>query len=99
MAKYRYATSRRRINYKGISAIVVIVAGIGLTAMTARSYFITKNIKNVEASIEQLENDKIKLKDELDGLEDATSDLEKKAEAMKEVLWRYEPVIIPDSMK
>lgn len=99
MAKYRYAKPRRRINYKGISIIFVIVAVVGLVFNTTRGYFITKNIKNAETSIEQVEKEKIELQEEIKALEEKTAELEAQAKELEEILWRYEPVIIPDSMK
>lgn len=99
MANYRYATPRRKINYQGISAILLIVAVIALSAISVRGFLITKNIKKAETSIEQIENDKIKLQEEIEDLEVITQGLEEEAETLKEILWRYEPVVIPDSMK
>ena len=99
MAKYRYVSTRRRINYKGISMILVAVSAIVFTGSLTSGYFIKKNIKKAEASIESIEKDKMNLEEELNTLQEKTEELEKEAEALEEILWRYEPVIIPDSMK
>lgn len=99
MAKYTYAKQRRHVNYKGFAAIILIISVALAGGMTARGFFITKAIKNAEKSIADVEKEKITLEEHFSILEEEATKLEEQVNELEEVLWRYEPVIIPDSMK
>lgn len=99
MAKYSYVTSRRRVDYKRIGLVLLCVSCIAAGGMGTRTYFIKQNIKDAKMSIAEIEKEKIILQEQLETLEQKTTELEEEANRLEEILWRYEPVVIPDSMK
>ncbi|MGL4362430.1 MAG: hypothetical protein ACRCSG_04000 [Cellulosilyticaceae bacterium] len=99
MAKYRYSKPKRRINFQAISIILLIISIMALGIVATKSYITTKNIKKTESSIVKVEKDKIILQEEILQLEESTETLEKELKRLEDLIWKYEPVIIPDSMK
>ena len=86
-------TSRRkRLNYKGISGVLAMIATVCMIGSMTKGYFIAQKIDKIEVKIEQKEKD-MKL------IQEDNTLLEKEIDKLTTALWNYQPILIPDSMK
>ena len=99
MGRYKKTSKRKRLNYKGISGVLTIIATVCMLASMTRGYLIVQKIENIEAQIEQQEKEKIEIQEEMKLIQEDNSLLEKEIEQLTAVLWNYQPILIPDSMK
>lgn len=101
MSTYRspYKTTRRRVNFKLIAALFALIGAISTISLTSISFSKSKKITNAKKQIETIKIETANIEKELPTLEKGVKDLSAEAESLKNILWRYEPVIIPESMK
>ena len=84
-----YGYSRRvhnKNNGKKVAAIIFGVAVIAFVIVGGKTYFMNKKVT-------------IKLQEEIEALGGQIEGLEKESEKLESILWRFEPIVIPDSMK
>lgn len=90
---------KRRVDHKRIAIAVLMVSVIAAGAMVTRQVLITKNIKKAEQSIVDTKAQIEEIKEKLTAIEQEVESQKKQENELEEVLWRFDPVIIPDSMK
>lgn len=100
MSTYGYSRTRS----KGVQAkkIAIGLLGVSLVAFCGvggNAYLKNKKIDEVTALITEIEAQKQELESKVKGLQETTGSLENEVKKIEEILWRYEPIIIPDSMK
>lgn len=79
----------------GLFAVsVVACGGVGINA-----YLKNKKIDDITAQITAIEAQKQELNTKIETLQTETQGLEEQVKKIEEGLWRFEPIIIPDSMK
>ena len=100
MSTYGYS----RTKSKGVQAkkIAIGLLGVSLVAFCGvggNAYLKNKKIDEATALITEIEAQKQELESKVKGLQETTGSLENEVKKIEEILWRYEPIIIPDSMK
>ena len=100
MSTYHY--SRRKS--KGVQAkkVAIGLLGVSLVALCGvggNAYLKNKKIEDTTALITEVEAQKQELEGKIKTLQEKTDGLESEVKKIEETLWRFQPVIIPDSMK
>lgn len=100
MSTYGYSRTRS----KGVQAkkIAIGLLGVSLVAfcgVEGNAYLKNKKIDDATALITEIETQKQELEKKVKGLQETTGSLETEVKKIEEILWRFEPIIIPDSMK
>ena len=91
--------NRRRVNFKLISALfagVALISTIGLGVMNLST---SKKLTKAQTSIETIKTEKSTIEAQIPTLETSIKELTQEVDNMQNILWRYQPVVIPDSMK
>lgn len=99
MATYGYSDRRRRFNFTRIAGAVACLTIIVTIGLFVRVQLLNKNIASNKAKIETLTEKNVQVEQETKAMQDEIKTLEEEATKIEELLWRYEPVVIPDSMK
>ena len=100
MGKYTYAnSSRRRIDYRKITMITLGLMILITGAVATHSYVIGKNIKDMEATKEAVQQTIKEVETEMTTLKEDNTLKEAELANIENILWRYEPVVIPESMQ
>lgn len=99
MDRHKKKSGRKRLNYKGISGVLAMIATVCMIGSMTKGYFIAQKINKIEVKIEQKEKDKIKIQEEMKLIQEDTTLLEKEIDGLTTALWNYQPIRIPDSMK
>lgn len=97
-----YGYSRRRKKQGNGKKIAIAIFGVSLIVfgiVGGKTYFINKRVDGTKEAITRVEEEKVELENKLNELEQEVTNLEMKSEELEKVLWRFEPIIIPDSMK
>ncbi len=95
---YAYS-SRRSVDYQKIVISTLSIAVVITGGVIGYSYGITKNIKEMEASKGTISQAIEDTKTQMIQLEEDNTAKAKEIETIENTLWRYEPIVIPDSMK
>ncbi|WP_053985715.1 hypothetical protein [Niameybacter massiliensis] len=99
MTRRKKASMKKRLNYKGISGVLVIIATVCMIVSMTNGYLIAKKMDKIESNIEQKQKDKMTVEQEIKLVQEDGKVLEKKIDELTAILWNYQPIIIPDSMK
>lgn len=100
MSTYSYSrTRKKRVNGKNIAMAIFGVSLIIFGVAGGKAYFINKKFNKTEQAITKVEQEKVQLENKLNKLEQEATNLEVKSEELQKILWRFEPIVIPDSMK
>lgn len=101
MSTYRssYKPRRRRINFKLISAFLVLVGGIGAVTTGTMNFATAKKLDKAKAAIETIKEETVNIEAQIPELESSVESLNKEVNSLQNILWRYQPVVIPESMK
>ena len=100
MSTYRYSRTRS----KGVQAKKIAIGLLGVSLVVfcgigGNAYLKNKKIKETTTLITDIEAQKETLENKVKGLQETTDSLEAQVKKIEEILWRFEPIIIPDSMK
>lgn len=100
MSTYGYSrTTKRRGNSKRIAGAILGISLIAFGIVGGRTYFINKKFDDTQKAITQVEQQKTELESKLNELNGQIDSLEAKSAELEEILWRFQPIVIPDSMK
>lgn len=101
MSTYRssYKTRRRRINFKLISALFALIGLIGAIGVGTINIATAKKLEKEKATIETIKQETTNIEAQIPDLEASIKELSKEVSSLQNILWRYEPIVIPDSMK
>lgn len=100
MSTYGYSrTMQKRNNSKKIAAMLLGVAVIAFGIVGGRTYFVNKKVNDTKEALTLIEEEKIKLQQQVETLGVEIENLEMQSKKLESVLWRFEPIIIPESMK
>lgn len=97
-----YGYSRTKSKGEQAKKVAIALVGVSLVAFCGvggNTYFKHKKIDETVALIETLKEEQQALQTQIQGLEQTGKDLEKDARRIEQILWQFEPIIIPDSMK
>lgn len=97
-----YSYSRKRKKQEHGKKIAIAIFGVSLIAfgiVGGKTYFINKKFERTKEVIIKVEEEKLELENKLNELEKEVTNLEMQSKELEKVLWRFEPIIIPDSMK
>lgn len=98
MATYVYSNKKRRLNFARIMGAIAIVAVVIAIGLFIRLQNFDKKIETSQQKIETLTEQNKKTEEETVVIQEKIKALEEEALRLEELLWRYEPVVIPDSM-
>ncbi|MDA3734094.1 hypothetical protein PBV87_21700 [Niameybacter massiliensis] len=99
MTRRKKASMKKRLNYKGISGVLVMIATVCMIVSMTNGYLIAKKMDKIESHIDQKQKDKITVEQEMKLVQEDGKILEKKIDELTGILWNYQPILIPDSMK
>lgn len=100
MSTYGYSrTMQKRNNSKKIAAMVLGVSVVAFGIVGGRTYFVNKKVNDSKEALALIEEEKIKLEQQVEALGVDIENLEMQSKKLESVLWRFEPIIIPESMK
>lgn len=100
MSTYGYLRNvQKKNNGKKIAAIIFGVAVVAFVIVGGKTYFVNKKVKDTQEALTRIEQEKIKLQEEVDTLNGEIKGLEEESKKLETILWRLEPIVIPDSMK
>ena len=100
MSTYGYLRkAQKKNNGKKVAAIIFGIAVIAFAIVGGKTYFVNKKVKDTQEALMRIEQEKIKLQEEVDTLSGQIESLEKESNKLETILWRLEPIVIPDSMK
>lgn len=96
---YRYKKRRGANIFRFVLAIILLGALISTFFLGFRFYSIGHELDESKALIETTKEENLKLQEQVPKLTESIKDLEGKVENLKDTLWRYTPVVIPETMK
>lgn len=99
MATYGYSNKRSRLDFVRITGAIAILSGIVAIGSFVRVQLVDKKIESGTQKIETLTESNKQLEEQTAQIQETIKDLEGQALGLEEILWRHEPVVIPDSMK
>ena len=100
MSTYGYSKRvHNKNNGKKVAAIIFGVAVIAFVIVGGKTYFMNKKVNDTKEALTRVEEETIKLQEEIQALGGKIEGLEKESEKLESILWRFEPIVIPDSMK
>ncbi|MDA3730552.1 hypothetical protein PBV87_03405 [Niameybacter massiliensis] len=100
MSTYRYSkTKSRGVQVKKIAIGLFLVSLVACGGVGINTYLKDKKIDETTARIEEVTAQKEALNAQVNELQEQTKELEAQVKKVEEGLWRFEPIIIPDSMK
>lgn len=95
-----FGAGRRKKNHMlGILVIVSIGACITTSVLAGTFIYVNGSINKNESAIETLSNDLTTIKDKVETIKGQEEEYKNQLQALQAELSKYEPVVIPDSMK
>ncbi|MEG0152999.1 MAG: hypothetical protein RSD26_09790 [Cellulosilyticaceae bacterium] len=97
--KSSYNKRRRRINFKLIAALFALIGAIGAITTGTINFSTAKKLDKEKTAIETIKQETINIEAQIPNLEASIKELSKEVSSLQNILWRYEPTVVPDSMK
>lgn len=99
MVTYGYSNNKRRLDFVRITGVIAILSAALAIGSFVRFKLVDKKIETGKQQVEVMVEQNKKMEQQTVQLQDEIKTLEDKALNLEEILWRHEPVVIPDSMK
>lgn len=100
MSTYRYSrTKSKGVQAKKVAIGILLVSLVAFTGVGVNTYLKNKKLNEATARITEVEAQKQELTTKVKTLQEQADTLELEVKQIEEGLWRFQPIIIPDSMK
>lgn len=101
MATYKqpYYGKRKTNVFRVVIMTLTIMAILVTIGLGIRFYILDKNIKENKLLITTTKKENSTLESQVPKLKEDTEKLQLQVEDLKDTLWKYEPIVIPNSMK
>ncbi len=87
------------MHHQTIAMVATGIVTVSLVGVVIRGFMLQKDMKNTQSSIETIQKDTLLLEEELKALQEENTALQQEAASIEDILWRYEPIVIPESMQ
>lgn len=101
MSKYKpaYKTTHRRLNIRLIAGLIALVGTIGTVGLGFMGFRNTKKVAQAKEKIETIKMETTNIEQQIPQVQADIKNLNEEVTGLQNILWRYEPVVIPESMK
>lgn len=100
MSTYRYSRTRSKgVQAKKVALGLFLVSVVAFGGVGGNAYLKNKKMDEAKNLITEVEAQKQELNSKIETLQEKAKTLESQVKEIEETLWRFEPIIIPDSMK
>lgn len=102
MQKHGYSKKKKKLKRKRLRKIAITLFGVSAIAFAlvgGKAYWINTKVNASQKALTRITQEKTELKQQVEALDAEIKHLETESEKLQMVLWRFGPVIIPESMK
>ena len=102
MQKHSYSKKNKKLRKKRLRKIAITLFGLSsitFALVGGKTYWINAKVHATQKALTRITQEKTELKQQVEALDAEIKHLKTESEKLQTVLWRFDPVIIPESMK
>lgn len=104
MQKHSYSKKKKKkkLRKKRLRKIAITLFGLSSIAFAlvgGKTYWLNAKVHATQKALTHITQEKTELKQQVEALDAEIKHLKTESEKLQTVLWRFDPVIIPESMK